>query len=168
MNSRRTADIVVHRILKAPVPTVWKMWTDPKEVVAWWGPADYTAPSAHIDLREGGSYLFAMRAPAEQGGAISYTGGTYERIIPHRLLEFTQNLTNEVGDPLPDAELPDGFAQGVRTTVELRDVHGLTELTITEKGWERSLMSVFAYAGMHESLDKLSTLFTSREASNHD
>ncbi|HLZ57807.1 MAG TPA: hypothetical protein VKR06_12735 [Ktedonosporobacter sp.] len=31
----------------------------------------------------------------------------------------------------------------------------MTELTITEKGWTPSQMSVFAYAGMYQSLDKL-------------
>lgn len=150
-------DVVITRVLNAPVATVWNLWTDPNAVTGWWGPEDYTSPSARIDLREGGSYLFAMRAPAEQGGAVSYTGGVYKRIEPLKRLEFTQNLTNEVGEPVLEAELPDGFSQNVHTIVELRDVNGLTELTITEKGWKRSLMSVFAYAGMHQSLDKMST-----------
>ncbi|MEO7017742.1 MAG: SRPBCC domain-containing protein [Leifsonia sp.] len=150
-----TRDIVVTRVLNAPPSMIWTLWTDPKAVTGWWGPEDYTAPSAKIDLREGGSYLFAMQAPAEQGGAVSYTGGVYKRIDPLKRLEFTQNLTNEIGEPLPEAELPAGFSQGVQTVVELRELHGLTELTITEKGWTRSLMSVFAYAGMHQSLDKM-------------
>jgi len=34
-------------------------------------------------------------------------------------------------------------------------MNGMTELTITEKGWTPSQMSVFAYAGMYQSLDKL-------------
>lgn len=168
MANHNNSDIVVRRILNAPVSTVWKVWTDPKAVTAWWGPEDYTSPSAHIDLREGGSYLFAMRAPAEQGGTISYTGGVYERIVPFQRLEFTQNLTDEMGEPLADEDLPAGFAQGVRTVVEMQDIRGFTELTLTEKGWERSLMSVFAYAGMHQSLDKLTILFASEEALDHD
>ncbi|GAA4158168.1 SRPBCC family protein [Leifsonia shinshuensis] len=59
--------------------------------------------------------------------------------------------------PLPADQLPEGFTQNIRTVVEFADVGGLTELTITESGWSRSLMSVFAYAGMHQSLDKLTT-----------
>ncbi len=88
-------DVVITRVLNAPVATVWNLWTDPNAVTGWWGPEDYTSPSALIDLREGGSYLFAMRAPADQGGAVSYTGGVYKRIEPLKRLEFTQNLTNE-------------------------------------------------------------------------
>ncbi|MBG0741140.1 SRPBCC domain-containing protein [Paeniglutamicibacter antarcticus] len=160
-----TRDIVITRILNAPVSTVWTLWTNPKAVTRWWGPEDYSSPSAKIDLREGGSYLFAMRSPAEQGGAVSYTGGVYKRIDPLERLEFTQNLTNAVGEPLPDDELPAGFSQDVHTIVELRDVHGLTELTITEKGWTKSLMSVFAYAGMHQSLDKMADRLADQEVS---
>ena len=155
MKTNDTRDIVITRILSAPVATIWNLWTEPRAVTGWWGPENYTSPSAYIDLREGGSYLFAMRAPADQGGEISYTGGVYKAIHPLERLEFTQNLTDETGEPLAEAELPAGFAQNVHTIVEFRDVNGLTELTITERGWSRSLMSVFAYAGMHQSLDKM-------------
>ncbi|MFE4468659.1 SRPBCC domain-containing protein [Leifsonia sp. NPDC056824] len=155
--TNETTDIVVRRILNAPVATVWRLWTDPELVTEWWGPEDYTSPSAQVDLREGGSYVFSMRAPEFQGGAESFTGGTYTAIVPGERLEFTQSITDAEGVPLPDDQLPEGFTQNIRTVVEFADVDGLTELTITESGWSRSLMSVFAYAGMHQSLDKLTT-----------
>ncbi len=155
MESNDKRDIVITRILNAPVQTVWRLWTDPTAVTGWWGPEDYTSPSAIIDLREGGTYVFSMLAPADQGGEVSYTGGTYKKILPLERLEFTQNLTDETGRPLAADKLPAGFIQNVHTIIEFRDVNGLTELTITEKGWARSLMSVFAYAGMHQSLDKM-------------
>jgi uncharacterized protein YndB with AHSA1/START domain len=155
MTSNDTTDIVVTRILNAPVATVWKLWTDPKSVTQWWGPEDYTSPSARIDLREGGNYVFSMRAPDYQGGAESFTGGTYLRIEPMERLEFTQSITDALGSPLPSEQLPDKFTQGVHTVVEFADVNGLTQLTITERGWTRSLRSVFAYAGMHQSIDKM-------------
>ena len=152
-----TMDVVVRRILNAPVETVWRLWTDPELVTEWWGPQDYTSPSARVDLREGGSYLFSMLAPDYQGGAESFTGGVYTAIVPQRRLEFTQSITDADGVPLPDDQLPEGFTQNIRTVVEFADLGGLTELTITESGWTRSLMSVFSYAGMHQSLDKLTT-----------
>ncbi|WP_434316141.1 SRPBCC family protein [Leifsonia sp. P73] len=155
--TNETTDIVVRRILNAPVATVWRLWTDPELVTEWWGPEDYTSPSAQIDLREGGSYVFSMLAPEYQGGAESFTGGTYTAVVPEERLEFTQSITDAEGVPLPDDQLPEGFTQNIRTVVEFADVGGLTELTITESGWSRSLMSVFAYAGMHQSLDKLTT-----------
>ncbi len=61
-------DLVITRVLDIPVEWVWKGWTDPKLVPLWWGPAHYTSPRCEIDFREGGKYLFCMRAPKEQGG----------------------------------------------------------------------------------------------------
>jgi uncharacterized protein YndB with AHSA1/START domain len=151
-------DVVITRIINAPVATAWKMWTDPKEVVKWWGPTDYTSPSASIDLREGGTYVFAMRAPEYQGGQDSFTSGEYKEISPMKKLIFTQGLSDANGKRLPVDQLPPDFPENIVTTIDFRDVNGMTELTITEHGWKPSTMSVFSYAGMHQSLDKLSII----------
>ena len=155
MARNNTTDIVITRIINAPVATVWKMWTDPKAVTKWWGPADYTAPSARVDLREGGMYLFCMRAPQDQGGQDSYTVGEYKGVVPMEKLVFTQSLADADGEKLSKDQLPPDFPENVLMTITFKEVNGMTELTITEKGWTPSQMSVFAYAGMHQSLDKL-------------
>ena len=51
-------DLVVTRIIDAPIELVWKAWTDPEHVMKWWGPKYYTSPSCKIDLREGGECRF--------------------------------------------------------------------------------------------------------------
>jgi uncharacterized protein YndB with AHSA1/START domain len=153
--NNNATEVVVNRVINAPVATVWKAWTDPKAVMEWWGPADYTAPTARIDLREGGTYLFCMHAPDYQGGEDSYTVGEYKEINPMKKLVFTQSLANADGEKLSKDQLPPDFPEEVLTTVTFTDVNGMTELNITERGWMPSKMSVFAYAGMHESLDKM-------------
>ena len=62
------ADLVVKRIIDAPIDLVWKAWTEPDRVMRWWGPQYYTSPSCKMDFREGGKFLFCMRAPQDQGG----------------------------------------------------------------------------------------------------
>lgn len=151
-----TNEIVINRIINAPVETVWKMWTDPNEIVKWWGPADYTSSSAHLDLRKGGLYVFAMRAPEYQGGKESFTSGEYKEIVPMKRLVFTQGLSDAAGNRLSSDQLPPDFPEDILTTIDFRDINNLTELTITEQGWKPSMMSLFSYAGMHQSLDKLS------------
>lgn len=158
MTAPPTRDIVITRIINAPIATVWNAWTDPEQVIRWWGPSDYTSPGCQLDLREGGRYLFAMRAPASQGSGISYTAGVYKEIVEQERLVFTQCLADANGRCLPGDELPENFPAEILTTISFRDIDGLTELVITESGWWPSLMSVFAYAGMHQSLDKLSTV----------
>ena len=152
-------DVVVTRIINAPLAVVWKLWTDPKEVVKWWGPADYTSPSARNDLRQGGSYVFTMQAPDYQGKQVSHTSGEYTDVVPMQKLVFTQGLSDADGKRLPDDELPEDFPSNIETTVEFKEVNGMTELKITEHGWKLSKMSVYAYAGMHQSLDKMSAMF---------
>lgn len=153
-----TYDIVISRIIDAPVELVWKAWTDPEQVKRWWGPQFYTSPSCKIDLRVGGKYIFAMRAPANQGGQDSYTTGIYKKIVPLELLEFTQCLSDQDGNLLDPGQvgMPPDFPKEVRTVVTFRRIRpDMTELTVTEYGWSGGMMVVFSYAGMHQSIDKL-------------
>lgn len=53
-------DLVIKRIVDAPLERVWKAWTDPAQVQRWWGPKDYTSPSCKLDLRVGGRYLLTI------------------------------------------------------------------------------------------------------------
>lgn len=156
--NNNTTTVTINRIINAPVETVWKMWTDPESITKWWGPTDFTAPSAKVDLREGGSYLFCMRAPEYQGGQDSYTGGEYEEIVPMKKLVFTQRLTDADGKPVPKDKRPPNFPDEILTTILFKDVNGLTELKIDEEGLTLSQMSVYSYAGMHQSLDKMSVI----------
>jgi uncharacterized protein YndB with AHSA1/START domain len=150
-------DLVITRILEAPLELVWKAWTEPERVMRWWGPKYYTSPSCKIDLRVGGQYIFAMRAPADQGGQDSYTAGTYQRVVPMELLEFTQGLSDQDGNPIDpvQAGMPADFPKELRTVVTFRAIGQMTELTVTEYGWTPGQMYVYSLAGMHQSIDKL-------------
>lgn len=151
-------NLVVTRIIDAPVEDVWRAWTDPDLVRRWWGPKDYTAPVARIDLREGGRYIFGMRAPEAQGGQTHYTAGVYTRVVPQQRLEFTQSLVDADGNPIDSAQagLPPDFPSEIRTTVAFRRIRGnMTELTVTEYDWNAGQMYVYSLAGLHQSIDKL-------------
>src|SRR3989304_2378095 len=152
----RKEDLVVTRIIDAPIEVVWKAWTDPDHVRRWWGPKYYTSPSCKIDLREGGKYVFCMRAPEDQGGQDSYTAGTYTKIVPMQRLEFTQGLADKDGNPIDPAQLgmPPDFPSVIRTTVAFKAKGNMTELTITEFDWPVSQMYVSSYARMQQAMDK--------------
>jgi uncharacterized protein YndB with AHSA1/START domain len=151
-------ELVVTRIIDAPVDVVWKAWTEPQHVMHWWGPKDYTCPSAKIDLRVGGKYVFAMQPPEVQGGQTSYTSGIYQRIVPMELLEFTQGLSNADGDRINPTQIgmPADFPGELHTVVTFRARGDMTELTIAQTGWVPSQMFVYALAGTQQQTDKLS------------
>ena len=150
-------ELFVTRIIDAPVEVVWKAWTEPEHVQHWWGPKDYTCPSCKIDLRVGGRYVFAMQAPQDQGGQISYSGGIYQRIVPMELLEFTQGISDADGNRIDPGQigLPPDFPRELHTVVTFKPKGDMTELTITEDGWVASQMYVYALAGTQQQTDKL-------------
>ena len=154
----QTEDLVVKRILDAPLERVWQAWADPEQVMRWWGPKYYTCPSARIDLRQGGRYVFAMRAPQEQGAQVSYISGVYKVVVPMQLLEFGQSLSDEDGNLIDPAQegMPPGFPLETRTTVAFRTIRDMTELTVTEYDWPVSQMMIYSFAGLHQMVDKLS------------
>jgi len=157
MDNVRKEDLVVTRIIDAPIELVWKAWTDPEHVMRWWGPKYYTSPSCKIDFREGGKYVFCMRAPKDQGGQDSYTAGVYKKIVPMERLEFTQGLSDKDGNRLDPAQvgLPPDFPKELHTSIVFKAKGGMTELTITEYDWTVGQMYVYSFAGLHQSIDKL-------------
>ena len=164
-NQTLKTDLLVTRIIDAPVESVWKAWTDPEKVTRWWGPKDYTSPFSRIDLREGGKYIFAMRAPKMQGGQDSYTAGIYRKIVPMKLLDFTQGLSDKDGTPIDPATvgMPSDFPKLIHTTVVFKKIRcDMTELIVTEFDWPMSQMYVYSLAGLHQSIDKLANEISRR------
>jgi uncharacterized protein YndB with AHSA1/START domain len=154
--STKKQDIVITRVFDIPVELVWKGWTDPNLVTLWWGPANFTSPQCEIDFREGGKYLFCMRAPKEFGGQDYYSAGTYTKIVPMERLEFTQILSDKDGNIIDPAQvgMPPDFPKEVKFLIEFKAQGDQTELTITEYDWTIGQMSENAVKGMNQSLDK--------------
>ena len=158
-------DLVISRIIDAPLELVWKAWTEPEQIQRWWGPKDYASPTCQLDLRVGGKFLFCMRAPVEQGGQDSYTAGMYREILPMQRLDFTQYLADQDGNKIDPAEIgmPPDFPKEMRTIVGFKAKGEMTELTITISGWTMpGQMYVYALAGWHQSIDKLAAALASR------
>src|SRR5580704_7290369 len=56
-------EIVVSRVFDAPRQLVWKAWTDPTQIVKWWGPNGFTTTIEEMDVRPGGSWKLIMHSP---------------------------------------------------------------------------------------------------------
>ena len=158
-------DLVITRLFDAPVEQVWKAWTDPEYVTRWWGPTGFTSPSCKIDFREGGKFLFHMRAPKEfQGGQDFYTAGVYKKIVPLKLIEFSQGLADKDGNRIDPAAMgmPPDFPKEIPSALAFKRVGDKTELTATEYGWTVGQMRDMSEAGMNQCLDKLADVLTKR------
>jgi uncharacterized protein YndB with AHSA1/START domain len=158
-------DLVITRIFDAPVEQVWKAWTDPEYVMRWWGPSGFTSPSCKIDFREGGRFIFHMRAPKEfQGGQDFYTSGVYKKIVPLKLIEFSQGLSDKNGNRVDPTSMgmPADFPKEIPSALAFKRVGAKTELTATEYGWSVGQMREMSEAGLSQCLDKLAEALARR------
>ncbi|NPV07742.1 MAG: SRPBCC domain-containing protein [Anaerolineae bacterium] len=147
------SDLVVTRVLDAPIEKVWQFWTEPEKFRRWWGPATYTAPKVEMDLREGGKLLWCMQAPADQGGGVYCNAGIFRRIVPNERLEIDLRGSDEQGDPIPASDW--GGPEEFDVEVQFESLGGKTVLTYIARNWPLTQMFAYAFAGMNQSLDKL-------------
>ena len=157
-----TFDVVVARVLDAPVEEVWKAWSAPDYVTRWWGPAGFTSPSAEMDFRVGGSSLVCMRAPDEYGGGEIYNTWTYARIEPNERIEFVSRFADEDGSHLDPAAMgmPPGVPHDVPHVITFKATGaGGTEMTVTEHGYTTEQARDLSRAGMEQCLDKMAEIF---------
>ncbi|GAA0906035.1 SRPBCC domain-containing protein [Pseudonocardia zijingensis] len=153
-------DLSVTRVLDVPPTEAWRAWTEPEFVMRWWGPTGFTAPRAELDVREGGTSLVTMRAPAEYGGQDFHNTWTYRRVVPAERLEFELDFTDTDRSLLPAESLPPGVPRAVRHVVTLRPVEGeRTELTVQEFGYGTAEARDVSRAGLEQCLDKMVAMF---------
>lgn len=123
----------------------------------WWGPTGFTSPSCRIDFREGGRFVFHMRAPKEMNNADFYTAGTYKKIVPAELIEFTQGLSDKDGNKIDPTTIgmPADFPEAIPSLLAFKRVGDKTELTAIEYGWKLGEMREMSKLGFEQCLDKL-------------
>jgi uncharacterized protein YndB with AHSA1/START domain len=109
--------LVVRRTINAPAARLFDAWTEPAQLLAWWGPAGVECSAAEVDLRVGGLYRIANRFP---DGTVLWISGEFERIErPHTLI-----YTWRIGAPTGPAE---------RVTVRFEPQGTATEVLITHE-----------------------------------
>lgn len=138
------------RNVAGPVAEVFRAWTEPDLLKQWFGPGEFTIPSAEMDVRPGGEYLIVMRSPS--GDEMSLTG-TYREIEPPARLVFTWSWR------LVWAEAPESLV-----TVEFRGLDAGTEVTIVHGEFASEDESAPYDMGWQGGLDKLERLYTPSSA----
>jgi uncharacterized protein YndB with AHSA1/START domain len=78
-------EIVLSRVIAAPRERVFAAWTDPKQIVQWFGPDGFKIESLECDIRPGGRWRFVYTAP---DGTLYDNRMVFLRIEAPRLLEF--------------------------------------------------------------------------------
>ena len=92
-------EVRITRVFDAPRDRVFKAWTDPDGVAAWYGPEHMEAPREriHIDLRVGGRWELTM-VRRDGGGEFSIGYDIVELVVPELIVLRS--------DPMPQAGRP--------------------------------------------------------------
>jgi uncharacterized protein YndB with AHSA1/START domain len=78
--------LTINRRFKSSPEKIYAAWTQPDQVVQWFGPPGVRDASADFDLRAGGRYtIVAFTADGER----NQVGGVFHEVVPNRKLVYT-------------------------------------------------------------------------------
>jgi uncharacterized protein YndB with AHSA1/START domain len=142
-------ELVITRVFDAPRELVYRAFTDPDQVAAWFGPVGYSVPrdTVDMDVRVGGHQRFTMVNDSDPSWR-SPVDATYVEVIENELL-----VGEERWEGAP--ELQDGGVMQMRlefhdegdgrTRVVLRQGPYTTRLEgMARMGWESSFTKLDA------------------------
>ena len=152
--------ITIVRLVDASPERVWKAWTDPKELMQWWGPQNVTIPECEVDLRVGGMFYIVMEA----GEAMGQYKGTkwpmraeFTVVEPHVRLAYHAKAWTE-GPAEEDTTI------NQTTEITFTEEHGKTKIevkaTILSAGVRAGMAVQGMEYGFNQQLDKLSVFIT--------
>ena len=136
--------IKLHRVLRAPADRVYRAFLDPDAMAKWLPPIGFTCKVHHIEAKVGGTYKMSF-TNFTTGKSHSF-GGTYLELEPHQRIRYT--------DKFDDANLPGEM----QTTITLKKVSCVTEVTIVQGGLPAAIPAEACYLGWQESLVSLAKL----------
>lgn len=110
-------EIVIARVFDAPRDLVWNVWTDPKQIVRWWGPRGFTLTIREMDVRPGGVWKHTMHGP---DGTDYPTESVFLEVVKPERIVYSMT-GGKRGEPGHQSEVTWTFeAQGDRTRLTLR------------------------------------------------
>jgi uncharacterized protein YndB with AHSA1/START domain len=132
----QTLEIRITREFDAPPEGVFRAWTVPSEIAAWYGPAQFDTPEdkIHIDLRVGGRYELTM--VRRDTAAEMATGYEILEVDPPSLLVLRADAMPALGMPDPVITRVEFHDLGRRPRMEVID--GLYPEGHAEMGWNSS------------------------------
>lgn len=125
--------LTITRVFDAPRELVFAAWTDPAQLVHWWGPKGFDTPSAELDVTPGGAWRTCIRS--ETDGREYWSRGEYREVVPPQRLVFT--FVWEEDGSLDSVVTVDFAADGDKTRMTFRQAPFASERERDEhdEGW---------------------------------
>jgi uncharacterized protein YndB with AHSA1/START domain len=115
-----TADreIALTRVFDAPRRMVWEAWTDPEQVVLWWGPKGFTTTIEQMDVSVGGMWRQVMHGP---DGTDYPNECIFTEVVPYQRLAYRLTGGRQGGPPVQIEKIAtfEDEAGGTRVTMRM-------------------------------------------------
>ena len=135
--------LTLKRRLNAAPERVYAAWTDPEQIVKWFGPDAGAVTRAKVDARAGGGYTIVFHT---EDGEEHHVSGVYREAVPPERLVFTWAWRST-----PERES--------LVTVQIRPDGDGTSLTLTHEQFFDEPARDRHREGWTGALDKLERLF---------
>ena len=148
MSDPRT-DLVITRIFDAPRALVYRAFTDPDQLAAWFAPVGWSVPRDTVDIepKVGGHQRFTM-VNDEDATQTSSVDATFVEVVENELLVGEQDTSG----------VPELGGAVMRMRVELHDEpDGKTRLVLTQGPYQPDFVDMAreGWASTFSKLDKL-------------
>jgi uncharacterized protein YndB with AHSA1/START domain len=84
-NNTSDRELLLSRLLDAPVELVWEVWTHAEHIANWWGPDGFTNTISKMDLRPGGEWDLVMHGP---DGTDYKNKSIFREVIQHKKIVY--------------------------------------------------------------------------------
>ena len=145
----RSEDFVISRVFDAPRELVWKCFTDPAHMNAWWGPKGSIVTQGTMDLRPGGTFHYRLEIA---GGVEIWGKMVYREIAPRDRIVFINSFSDQAGGTTRHPMAPD-WPLEMLTIFTFEDVPGgKTRFTVRQSSHNASEKERRTFDSQHDSL----------------
>jgi uncharacterized protein YndB with AHSA1/START domain len=146
--SQSEITLAIRRTIRTTPERLFAAWTDPAQLVEWWGPKGVECIDAQVDLRVGGRYRIGNRLP---DGKILWIAGEFEVVDPPHRLTYTWQLEGMGG---PTERVTVRFERHGEATEVIVMHERIPNETIRDQhayGWNGCLDGLAEYLGSERS-----------------
>src|SRR5690349_2214586 len=84
-NNTKDRELLLTRVLNAPIELVWEVWTKPEHIAQWWGPDGFTNTINKMDVIPNGEWDLIMHGP---DGTNYKNKSIFKEVIKHRKIVY--------------------------------------------------------------------------------
>lgn len=78
-------ELLLTRVINAPIALLWEVWTKPEHIANWWGPNGFTNTISKMDITPGGEWNLVMHGP----DGTDYTNKSiFKEVVLHKKLVY--------------------------------------------------------------------------------